>query len=444
MPGKDLLPRLLFVAACAFFAFLYGFAASHFGWFPAGFMARALDQAAVVGTAPAVDLHHLHPARHQLRGVVREDGAGGPGLTLITSYWQDDGWQPGLRLIDADGTVLHRWNANPLRIWPESPHRDGLRGNFHLASNYVHGAHLFENGDVLFNIEYLGLCRLDAAGEVIWRLDRRTHHSVTPNERGNFWVSAARWIDDPQEVVTRFPGLVPPIAEDLVLEVSPAGEVLRERSVLEVVFAHPELKRLLWTVGHTRSTDLLHLNDVEELPTDLAAGYPTFAAGDLVLSLRYLDLVFVMDPGSGTVKWWQSGPFVEQHDPDFVGEGWISVFDNNLDGSLDGSFLGGSRLWRFRPATGERELIYPAAGSGAAPGERRFYTAMGGKAQLLPDGHWLLTEAQFGRVFEIDRDGRTVWEWGQDRHEDGRSVSEVLEGSRYPFSTETVRAWGGR
>lgn len=443
MLSKDFLPRLVFVLACAFLAFLYGFAASHFGWFPHGFLSRALDQATQLGERATIDLHHVHPARHDLSGVAATAGHSAAGVTLVSSYWPDDDWKPGIRLIDGDGAVLHHWTTDPTAIWPESPHADGLRGNFHLASNYVHGAHLFENGDVLFNIEYLGLVRMNAAGEVLWRLDRRTHHSVHRADDGTFWVCAARWVEEAGDVIRRFPGLVPPISEDLVLQVSPDGEVLREISVLEVVFAHPELKALIWKIGHTRTTDVLHLNDVEPLSAELAGDYPMFAAGDLVLSLRYIDLVFVMDPGTKAVKWWRAEPHRWQHDPDFIGDGWISVFDNNPDGSLDGAFLGGSRLLAYQPHTGAMRQIYPAPGGAA--GERRFYTMMGGKAQLLENGHWLLTEAQFGRLFEIDEHGHTVWEWGQQRHADGKTVSEVLEGTRYPqISPEIVRSWGAR
>jgi hypothetical protein len=440
MSQKDLAPRILFGFGLAFFAFLYGFAASHFELFPHAFLSRALDQGVQLRAEAQIDLHHQHPARHEFAGVGGQASDPEPGVLLVTSYWADDDWKPGLRVLDRSGEVLHRWNADPLRLFPESPHQDGLRGNFHLASNYVHGSWLFEDGDVLFNIEYLGLVRLDAQGDVVWRLDRRTHHSVSRNERGNFWVSASNWIDDPTTVFTRFPGLLAPVAEDVVLEVTPDGEVVREASVLDAVFQDPDLRRLIWTVGHTRTTDLLHLNDVEELPSAIAGSYPGLDAGDLLVSLRYLDLVFVFDPDTLAVKWWRNEPFVEQHDPDFLGGGAISVFDNNLDGSLNGAFLGGSRLWQIEVGSGQKRLLYPAG----QPGERRFYTAMGGKAQRLPRGHWLLTEAQFGRIFEVDETGRTVWEWCQERHDDGKTVSEVLEGTFYPYSPERVRAWAQR
>ena len=96
--------------------------------------------------------------------------------------------------------------------------------------------------------------------------------------------------------------------------------------------------------------------------------------------------------------------------------------------------------------SGARSIPPAAATSGpstrTAPGhERPFYALLGGKAQLLPDGHWLITEATAARVFEIDENGVTVWEWAHEPHGPKGFVSEVLEGTRYDLDPETVRKW---
>ena len=127
--NKDFLPRLAFVLALLFFAYLGGFATSQWKWFPYGFLSTAFEQAVAIQQPGAAADHHIHPARHDFAGARTADGAKlADGCVLVTGYWGDDKWLPGLRLLDRDGTVLHRWNADPLRIWPESPHRDGLRG----------------------------------------------------------------------------------------------------------------------------------------------------------------------------------------------------------------------------------------------------------------------------------------------------------------------------
>lgn len=57
----------------------------------------------------------------------------------------------------------------------------------------------------------------------------------------------------------------------------------------------------------------------------MAAAFPEFAAGNLPISLREPNLVTVIAPNTGLVKWWQNGPWIKQHDPDFESDGTISV-----------------------------------------------------------------------------------------------------------------------
>ena len=56
--------------------------------------------------------------------------------------------------------------------------------------------------------------------------------------------------------------------------------------------------------------------DVEELGPELADAFPQFAVGDLLVSMRSLNLIAVLDGSTHDVKWWQIGPWHRQHDPD--------------------------------------------------------------------------------------------------------------------------------
>ena len=335
---SDRLARTLFVAAVLFLVFLIGFASSQFKFFPHRFLSKALNQGAALFHERA-DTQAMHPPRHDFTGVRAWDLrapvapesiiAKTGEYVLLSSYWPECEWRPGLRLIDRGGTIVHTWDAKEaMGIWPG---RSSLLDR--LASfTYIHGSHLFENGDVLMNIEYLGLVRMNAAGQVVWKLDRQTHHSIHQAENGNFWVCEARIVDSAEEASRRFQGLLAPLVEDRVIEVTPGGEVVSEISILELLYQSEYRNRLLsYPVGTTRNWDILHLNDVEPLPAAMAAQYPGLAAGDLLVSMRDISTVLVFDRTTKKIKWAIEGRTLRQHDPDFIGGGWISVFDNNSD-----------------------------------------------------------------------------------------------------------------
>ena len=74
--------------------------------------------------------------------------------------------------------------------------------------------------------------------------------------------------------------------------------------------------------------DPFHFNKVDVLHPADADSYADFEAGDLLLSLRELNLVTVVRPSEERIVWWRYGLFSGQHDATFV-DGQIEVFDNN-------------------------------------------------------------------------------------------------------------------
>ena len=214
----------------------------------------------------------LFPIRYPSFGTtVHNAGAVSAGVTLLTTRWPEYEWNAGLRLIDTEGNQLHHWPVNPGKIWPLRPF---------FMDTYVHGSYLFPNGDVIFNIEYAGLVRLDACGEVIWKTaaERNTHHSVFRSENGNFWVAGYHRVKKEDPRAELFPGIDAPFGEETLLEFSPGGELISEISLLEALY-NSDYKHLLWHYQRTKrpnTTDILHLNDVEVLGSDLADEFPMF------------------------------------------------------------------------------------------------------------------------------------------------------------------------
>jgi hypothetical protein len=289
--------------------------------------------------------------------VPRPDAAQ-PGLRFIATAWGAGAGAPTLTLINEEGTVLHEWSIDGTEIFPNVPEN--------VKRAELHGSVLLPNGDVLFNLDYVGTARMNSCGKVEWTLTEKNHHAISRGTGETFWIPAVS-----QSPERNYPGLDNPWV-DRILHVNAEGDILKDISLLRVLHEN-DLERYIAKMRATGLRDATHLNDVEPLEAKMANEYPLFDTGDLVASLKRLDLVLVFDPATLDVKWYTRGPFIGQHDPDFLGSGWIGLFDNNIDGTKDGAMLGGSRIVMVRPHTDSMRVPFPA------PKSDLFYTKNAGE-----------------------------------------------------------------
>ena len=382
--------------------------------------------------------HFLQPARKVGDGVTvneRDDG----GLIMIAGFFDDSN---EIRLMRRDGSVVRRWPVKFGELFPDAasymtnPQPPATDWNIDL-----HGALLMPDGSVVFNFDYGGLARLDRCGKVLWTLHHMTHHSVERAARGGFWVPGRR-----RNTEADFPPFEPPHLEDVILHVSEDGRILSEISVPALLYPDPATRSVLTARAEnaqdpfSQEHEMVHLNKIAELPAAIAGKFPGFEAGDLLLSLRDLHLVFVVNPDTRVVKWWQTGPWIRQHDPDFAPDGTIAVFNNNAFNSQllprnrsDLSLPRISNIMAVDPATHETRIVY-----GGRP-DQEIFTVVRGKQQVMPSGGLLITEFEAGRVFETDTAGRIVWEY-INRYDDSY-VAEVTEAALYPPDYFTVTDW---
>lgn len=409
--------RIVFLVSLMFLIWLYGFATKAGGWFPSGIIERAWHQA-TVWTSGALVNRALSPRVYDREGarIVQPDKIA-PGLTLVSARWKESDWQPELRLINEEGRTVHAWQVEPGALFGDQ-------------SRIIHGFQLLSNGDVVVNLDYAGTVRLNSCSDVVWKLSNNSHHSIHQSEDENFWISGMKrpparhsiWeVDGPGSVY-----------REAAFQVSGDGRQLKELDLLDALADNESI--LPYLVRHQQGQDVTHLNDVEPLTSAMADEYPLFEAGDLLISMKHLNVILVLDPVTQRIKWHASEPFIQQHDPDFMGNGWIGVFDNREDGTYRGTRLGGSRVLALRPGTDSLRVLFPT------PRSDPFFTPNMGTWQRLPNGNLLLTESRVGRVVEVASDGSTVWEWVVPPYDES-TVPEVYQSTRYNITTTDVSAW---
>jgi hypothetical protein len=434
--GKGARRALITSAAAALFlAYLLGGVFATFGWQPYQFFEDSVkDARKYLQQAEQERPEILQPIRYRGDGVTINRPGAYAGVTAVQGLFAEG---VELRLIDMSGRVIHRWKADFDAIWPDPEHVLPVNRPASDLHYQTHGMEFLPDGSVIFNFDNLGAVKLDRCGAVVWKVDRATHHAVTPTSGGSFWVPArvdVRKIEDRMllrrieksdllESDGRF--------EDSLLLVTADGRIEAETSVLAPLF-DGRFATELFDVREFSVTDPTHLNDVEVVTPELARRIPGVEAGDLLVSLRQMHMLAILDRETGAILWSRVGPWVRQHDPDITPEGLIEVF-NNGDGRFAVDGVIGSSILTLDPATGEVHTAYPR------DGDARFFTRIMGAHQRLPNGNRLLTESQPGRVLEVDPEGEVVWEYVQPY--DDTHAALIQSANRYEADYFQVKDW---
>jgi hypothetical protein len=310
--------------------------------------------------------------------------------------------------------VVHRW-ALPFSQALPRPRRD--QPPFRDDKVHWFRAYLYGNGDLLAvyhadgDTPYgYGLAKLDKDSNLLWAYDGYAHHDVDVGDDGRVYTLTQRLVSRPPDGLDFLPEQY--IADDLVV-LSPEGRELDRVPLLEAFRDSPhaltlELLRrpnqdapppgLPAPPGGTDKGDVLHANSVKVLPRSLAAKFPLFKPGQVLISLRTLDVLAVLDVPSRAVVWAAHGVWRHQHDADFLDNGRLLLFDN----------LGspaGSRVLEYDP-------IRQAVPWSYAPGETTAFTAnFRGASQRLGNGNTLIVDPDQCRILEVTRDKERVWQY---------------------------------
>ena len=433
-------PLVLFRISCVLAVFMTGYLVHAGRTWPhsliqdgfAGLRDVILNAKAYAGYEPTLELYES-PGDGD--GITRlAAGKVADGLIFMSGFFDR---KTSMKLITSDGRLINRWDVSYTSIFSDSSHV--LPATARPLSDWntnIHGAMPLPDGSVVFTFDAYGLARVDKCGNVMWKLPRMANHSVSMGDDGTLWVPSRIYHAATDK---RLPLHRAPFFEDQILRVSKDGEVLREISLPELLINNG-LAGLLYASGHesvgTEIADYMHVNDADVLTRDIAAAFPNFAAGDIAVSMRNLNLIIVFDPLTAKIKWYQTGPWLRQHDPDFLADGTISVFDNRKDDTLRGSLLKGSAITQIDPVSRSIRVAYAQAKTADDLG---FYTFIMGKHQHLSNGNMMISQPTYGRAFEVTKAGELVWEY-MNRFDKDR-VALLTEATRYPETYFKVQDW---
>lgn len=319
-------------------------------------------------------------------------------VDLPDSFW-------GALLLNPNGEVIHAWKLSTKDI-------TGSKVTDRIKNLY--GLHVFKDGSIIFNMQERGggIVKVDACSDVVWTLPGSFHHTVTPDEKGNFWSFSGGQSDFDQNMV-----LVDQDSGEIVSTIDMA-EVRRKNPNLRIWDLYPLAMAPRADVRYQRN--LTHGNDIEPLPLALAAQFPQFEAGDLIVSYATTNLVFVLDPDTLVVKWWRVGAGDLLHDVDWEPDGKITLFNNNSRRLFDLS----SDIVAIDPAT--MELSVDVDGS-----EYDFFSVINGRHQLTPFDTRFVTSSTQGWAFEVNSNGDIVFSFVNNVDAQNKNSVHLSEALRY-------------
>jgi hypothetical protein len=343
-----------------------------------------------------------------------------PAATGVSVYYPDvaqsglnvfsSGHTPSAFVMDMAGNVLHTWHYDYSDVWPH------LTQTRH--SEFWRRVHAYPNGDLLAIFEGAGMIKLDRESRLLWEFQGWCHHDMAVADDGRIFVLTRRG-----KMLPRISS--EPVLEDYITVLDSTGHMISEHSLLECM-ENSLHSKLLATAKN--GGDVFHTNSLYILEGQLENQLMSFGAGNLLVSMRRINLLAVADITQDRLVWISSARpgsrfWAGQHDPRPLDNGNLLMFDN-----WGKSRPRRSRAVEFDPRN--NRIAWQYKGTPDAP----LWSPTCGTVARLPNGNTLITESDAGRALEVTHALEVVWEFYNTHRagDHGELIATLFEVERVP------------
>jgi hypothetical protein len=274
-----------------------------------------------------------------------------------------------------------------------------------------------DNGNILAFVKARdmskSLIQMDWDSNIMWQYSSKEiqnfHHDFHRISNKNTLILGSVYKNAPYII----PGQ---IKDDIIIEVDEESNIIWQWSTVDHFdqLGFSEQSRNL--IYQKDQADVFHTNSIQSLPhTSISDMDSRFMEGNILVSQRNTNTIFVIDRRTGNVVWTRSKS-IGQHHARMIPNGLdvagnIILFDN-------GGPAGYPTQARLFSLVAEINPLHPAPAVWEYNGNmnnnsilRSFCSPFMGSAQRLPNGNTLITESEWGRIFEVTKEGETVWEY---------------------------------
>jgi len=225
---------------------------------------------------------------------------------------------------------LWKWVPNPAEILKNEPLLDTAKGKYTLnigwnaddidySRKIFHPRHplLMDNGSIIFHPGAgAPLIRLSACSEMEWINYNFFHHSIEKINEDKIMATITTKINKNNDI-GKF------IKDDgYAIVDANNGNILKEESLTNILIENDYEYLIL---GRPWQNNIIHLNDSQPI----LVNDNHVNEGDIAFSSRHLSTVFLYRPKDKKIIWHKSGPWLAQHDIDYLGDGVFSIYGNN-------------------------------------------------------------------------------------------------------------------
>ncbi|MEJ2239546.1 MAG: arylsulfotransferase family protein, partial [Gemmatimonadales bacterium] len=266
--------------------------------------------------------------------------------------------------------------------------------------------------------------KIDRESKLLWRFEARAHHDVAVDYNGDIFLLV--------QVPVHAPGIhaTADVLDERITILTSDGIERAEISLLDVI-RHSPYAFLLPTAMEldqedVDQLDLLHANHLEVLDGSLDDISPLFRRGNILVSLKHLNVIMILDSDTHQIVWlWGPNNLALQHHPVLLYYGHILVFDNGTERS---------RVLEIDVPTRVVTWHYESDD---------LFSSWGGANQRLENGNTLITNTAMGYAYEVTPGGEVVWSFKNPEFDDeGRlNIWQMARYSREQLSFLRDTGW---
>ena len=236
------------------------------------------------------------------------------GYLLVSTYDYDNGSFILLYSLKENKEIF-RWIPPLDEIHKMAPEFiDGINSHRYYRSQHPL---LMNNGDVIFSSGEGPLVRLSSCNKIKWLIPEIYHHSINKYDGDNLIYAVKRLKKNERNKHIWDDGFS-------IID-SQTGKQIQEFSVEKIILKNEKNRGIVWGVGEFEM-DRYHVNQV--YPITITDDF--VKKGDVLISIRNLSMVMLYRPSEDKIIWKSVGPWINQHDSRYLGDGKISVFGNNV------------------------------------------------------------------------------------------------------------------